>query len=108
MGWLNHLTKFSSETYRHFMAKSCLFWILRDMKHDVLTEWRVPNGYIDIVDKDTWTFYEIEYSSSPKYRNRKKEMYKLAGYNVIVVDCSKLPKHIDNMIGYLKEFIVVD
>ena len=61
MSYPNHLTKFSNESYRHFMAKACLFWLLRNLKHDVATEWKVPNGYVDICDKTTQTLYEIEY-----------------------------------------------
>jgi cellulose biosynthesis protein BcsQ len=78
------------------------------MKHNVATEWRVPNGYIDIVDKDTMTFYEIENSPSPKYRSRKLEQYDLKGYDVIIVDCPKLPNDIDEIHEYLKQFIVED
>jgi hypothetical protein len=108
ISWLNHLTKFSNETYQHFMAKSCLFYLLRKMKHDVATEWRVPNGYIDIVDKTTWTFYEIESHLSKGYRNRKRELYQLTGYDVVVVDCSKLPSDIGEIKEYIKQFIVED
>ena len=108
ISWINHLTKFSSEHYRHFVAKAILFYLLRKMKHNVATEYRVPNGYVDIVDKDTWTFYEIENGKSPKYRNLKKELYQVTGYDVIVVDCSKLPSDIDEARKYLEQFIVVD
>jgi cellulose biosynthesis protein BcsQ len=108
MSWLNHLTKFSNESYKHFVAKAILFYLLRKMKHNVATEWRVPNGYIDIVDKDTMTFYEIETSHSPKYRSRKLEQYDLKGYDIIIVDCSKLPSDIDEIHEYLKQFIVED
>ena len=108
LSWLNHLTKFSNESYRHFVAKAILFYELRKMKHNVATEWRVPNGYIDIVDKTTWTFYEIENSHSPKRRNRKKELYQLTGFDVIIVDCSKLPSKLEEMSEYIQQFIVVD
>ena len=102
------MTKFSSEHYRHFVAKAILFYLLRKMKHDVATEYRVPNGYVDIVDKDTMTFYEIENGKSPKYRNLKRELYKVTRYEVIVVDCSKLPDDINEARKYLEQFIVVD
>ena len=90
------------------MAKACLFYLLRDMKHEVATEWRVPNGYVDIVDKTTRTFYEIEFSVSPKFRSRKYEQYRTSGYEIIIVDCSKLPSDIDEMHKYLERFIVPD
>ena len=71
MSYPNHLTKFSNESFKHFMAKACLFWLLRNLKHDVATEWKVPNGYVDICDKTTHIFYEIEFQASPKFRSRK-------------------------------------
>ena len=108
MSWLNHLTKFSNESYRHFVAKSILFYLLREMKHDVATEWRVPNGYIDICDKTTHVLYEIELHSSPKFRSRKFEQYDIRGYEIIIVDCSKMPDEIDEIYEYLNQFIVID
>ena len=47
MSYPNHLTKFSNESYKHFMVKACLFWILRNRIHDVATELRVSNRYFD-------------------------------------------------------------
>ena len=108
MSWPNHLTKLSSETYRHFMAKASLFWLLRKMKHDVSSEWKVPAGYVDLCDKTTRTMYEIELSHSPKYRSRKLSLYRVPGYEIIIVDCSKLPDDIDEMRKYLERFIVPD
>ena len=108
MSWPNHLTKLSSESYKHFIAKSALFWILRDMKHDVSSEWKVPNGYVDLCDKTTRTFYEVELHFSRKYRNRKIEQYRMPGYEIIIVDCSKMPDVIDEIREYLENFIVPD
>ena len=90
MSWPNHLTKFSNESYKHFMAKACVFYLLRSLKHDVATEWRTGNGYVDVVDKTTMTFYEIELAVSPKYRSRKYEQYRTSGYEIIIIDDSKL------------------
>ena len=108
MSWWNHLTKFSNESYKHFIAKSALFWILRDLKHEVATEWKVPNGYVDICDKTTMTFYEIEFSVSPKFRSRKIEQYKVPGFELIIVDCSKMPDDIDGIRRFLEGFIIPD
>jgi len=84
--------------------------ILRKLKHDVSGGWRVPDGYVDLfdacfaplhqidatassasvpADKTTRTFYEIEFSHSPKYR--------VPGFEIIIVDRSKLPKDIDEI-----------
>jgi len=108
MSYPNHLTKFSNESYKHFIAKACLFWLLRDLKHDVATEWRVTNGYVDICDKTTNTLYEIEFQASPKFRSRKLTKYNLIGFDIIIVDCSKIPSDIDEIRKYLEQFIIFD
>ena len=108
LSWPNHLTKLSSETYRHFIAKACLFYLLRKMKHDVSSEWKVPNGYVDLCDKTTRTFYEIEFHPSPKFRSRKIDLYRVTGYEVIVIDCSRMPPEMEGMKEYLEEFIIPD
>ncbi len=108
MSYPNHLTKFSNESYKHFMAKACLFWLLRNLKHDVATEWKVPNGYIDICDKTTRTLYEIEFQPSKKSRSRKLKQYKISGYEIIIIDCSKMPLDIVRILNYLKLFIISD
>jgi hypothetical protein len=95
-----------SESYPHFMAKAAMFYILRRAKHIVLTEWRVANGYVDIVDRTTRTFYEIERTASKKFRERKYELYKTTGYEVIVVDCSKMPSEIEELYKHLDPFVV--
>jgi hypothetical protein len=108
MSYPNHLTKFSNESYKHFLAKACVFYLLRDMKHDVATEWKVPNGYVDICDKTTRTFYEIELSVSPQFRSRKIKQYKMPGFEVIIVDCSEMPDDIGEIRKFLGQFIIPD
>ena len=90
------------------MAKSCLFYLLRKMKHELRTEQRIAKGYVDIVDQTTMTFYEIEFSHSKKFQARKYDRYRTAGYEIIIVDCSKMPLDLNNMKTYLEEFIVPD
>jgi hypothetical protein len=90
------------------MAKACLFWLLRKMKNDVATEWKVPNGYVDICDKTTRTIYEIEFHSSKKFRSRKLKKYQITGYELIIIDCSKMTSDINEVRKYLEKSIVVD
>ena len=108
MSYPNHLTKFSNESYKHFLAKACLFWLLRNLKHDVATEWKVPNGYVDVCDKTTQTLYEIEFQASIKFRSRKHKKYRLTGYELIIADCSKMPSNIYEIRKYLEQFIKPD
>ena len=116
------------------MAKACLFYLLRKMKHDVSSEWRTPKGYVDLCDKTTRTFYEIEFhpsagipegeavycvsedeahrfsvgDSSPKFRSRKFDLYRVTGYEVIVIDCSRIPLDMEGMKEYLDQYIIPD
>jgi len=78
------------------------------MKHEIATEWKVPNGYVDICDKSTMTFYGIEFSVSLKFRSRKIEQYNVPGFEIIIIDCSKMPNDIDEIRKFLEEFVIPD
>jgi len=78
------------------------------MKHEIATEWKVPKGYVDVCDKSTMTFYEIEFSVSPKFRSRKIEQYRVPGFEIIIIDCSKMPSDIVEIRKFLEEFIIPD
>jgi hypothetical protein len=90
------------------MIKSALFWLLRSMDHELATEWRVANGYIDICDKTTGTFYELEVNSTTKTKLRKQNKYKISGYEMIFIDCSKMELELAEIQKYLERFIVTD
>ena len=108
MSYPNHLTKFSNEPYKHFMAKACLFWILRKLKHEIASEWLIGDRYVDIYDKTTHTLYEIEINKSPKFRSLKHNLYQMTGYEVIIIDCSNISSNINKIQKYLSKFIVLD
>lgn len=90
------------------MIKSALFWLLRSMGHELVTEWRVGNGYVDICDKTTGILYELEVKSTKKTRLRKQERYKISGYDIIFIDCSKMEIELAEIQKYLECFIVPD
>ncbi|MBN1539710.1 MAG: hypothetical protein JW939_06150 [Candidatus Thermoplasmatota archaeon] len=52
--------------------------------------------------------YEIEFHVSKKYRNRKIEQYRMSSYEIIIVDCSKMPDVVDDIRSYLEQYIVPD
>jgi len=64
-------------------------------------------GYVDIVDMTTMTMYEIEFATSANVRNRKIEQYRQPGFEIIIVDCSKLPNDIDAMMEYIERYVVL-
>ena len=108
MSWSNHLTKFGTESYNHFVAKAVFFYILRDLKHTVASEWNCGSGYIDLLDKTTGTFYEIELSRSSKFRNRKIPQYAQAGYDLVIVNCSNMPDNLNELRKFLEQFVHPD
>ena len=106
--WNGILNRCRGETLRHFIVKTVMFYQLCKLEHDIRTEWRVPNGYVDIVDLTTHTIYEIELSANKSFRNRKIDLYDMPGFEVIVVDCHNLPSDIDGMAVFLEQYIVPD
>ena len=108
MSWKNHLTKLNSEPYKHFVTKAALFWILRKLKHDVYSEWNCNGGYVDLCDFTTMTIYEVEMRSSPKKRKQKILQYRQPGFEVIVVDCSKMPTDVVALEAFLRDWIIPD
>ena len=78
------------------------------MKHEVATEWLIGNGYADICDKTTRTLYEIKSQVSAKHFAEKREQYNITGYEVIIVNCSKLPLNINEMTRFLEHYIIPD
>lgn len=85
-----------------------MFYIPRDMRHEVSSEWKVPNGYFDLCDQTTRTLYEIEFHVSKKYRNRKIEQYRMPGFEIIIVDCLKLPADVDEIRRFLEQYVLPD
>ncbi len=54
-------------------------------------------------------FYdEIEFSVSLKFQSRKISQYKVPGFELIIVDCAKMPNDIDGIRKFLSDFIIPD
>jgi hypothetical protein len=104
---INKLIQFPGETLKHFLAKAILFHRLREFKHDVVTEFEITGcGVGDILDLTANVQYEIESHPKRNIRNRKLELYKRTGCEIIIVDCSKLPTDLNEVAEYLEKFIV--
>ena len=56
------------------------------IKHDVSSEWKAPNSYVNLCYKTTRTLYEVEFSVSPKYRNRGIDLYRMSGCAISEVE----------------------
>ena len=104
----SYLVKYRSESFRHFMAKACLFYRLMEMGHDVISEMEIIDNYVDLCDKTTMTFYEIEFKSSANKFARKVDTYDYVGYDLIIANCRNIPDDIFQMKMFLEKFIVPD
>ena len=106
---INKLAMFPGESLQHYVVKSVLVWKLRHLKHDILTEAEIPGcGVADLLDLNTSTQYEIEFSHSKGVRNSKIAQYQRAGVEIIIVDCHKIPTDMMELMKFLDDWIVPD
>ena len=106
---INKLVHHLKEKLNHFSAKAIMFMILRDLKHDVLSEVEVVGvGVCDLFDRSVNVIYEIETTACKKVQRRVNEIYKQTGVEVIVIDVRDLPDDIYQRYSKLKEYVIVD
>ena len=106
---VNKLIHDHKEKLNHFSAKAILFMILRDMKHNVLSEVEIVSvGVSDIFDITTNTIYEFETTGCKTVQKRVNEIYKQTGVEVIVIDVQELPDDIFQRYLKLKEYVIPD
>ena len=92
---VNKLQMCAKESLDHWVAKALTFYLLRKMKHEVVTEFEIPGmGQGDILDLITNTQYEIETANNRNYHKKRIEQYKRTDVDVIVIPTNKLPTEI--------------
>ena len=107
---LNKLIKYPTENRLHFAVKSQVFYILRTMGHDVLTEFEITGfGIGDILDLSTKVTCQYEIETTLKSAKHQKTIQKYArkGLDIIIVFTPKLPSDEYERYKYLKEVIIV-
>ena len=107
---LNRLVKYPTENRIHFAVKSQVFYILRTMGHDVLTEFEITGfGIGDILDLSTKVTCQYEIETTLKSAKHQKTIQKYArkGLDIIIVFTPKLPSDEYERYKYLKDVIVV-
>ena len=83
--------------------------ILRDLKHDVVTEVEfVDVGIGDLYDISVNVLYEFETTGSKKVQKRVNEIYKQTNIEVIVIDVKELPDDLFQRYLKLKEYVIPD
>jgi len=106
---VNKLVHDFKEKLNHFSAKALMYFILRELKHDVITEVEFVNvGFGDLYDITVNVLYEFETTGSKKIQKRVNEIYKQTGIEIIVIDVKNLPDDIFQRYLKLKEYIVPD
>ena len=107
---INKLIKGPKESWKHFAVKSQLFYILRTMNHDVLTEFKITGfGIGDILDLSTRVTCQYEIETTLKSAKHQKTIQKYArkGLDIIIVFTPKLPIDEYERYKYLKDVIIV-
>ena len=106
---INKVAMYPTESFKHFMAKCCLVYLLRKLGHDVITEIEITGcGIGDILDLTTKVQYEIELDKSKQVRNSKIDLYRRTGTEIIIVDCHSMPIDIKELAKFLDPYIVPD
>jgi hypothetical protein len=106
---INKLVIAGREKLNHFISKSIVFYLLREMAHDLVTECNIIGvGRIDLYDITTSTIYEFESSTSINKRRKDNDIYKQTGVEVIMINIKDLPNDIFQRYLKLKEFIIPD
>ena len=106
---INKLVRDHKEKLNHFSAKALLYFILRELKHDVASEVQIIDvGVCDLYDISTRVIYEFETTGSKKVQRRVNEIYKHTGNEVIVIDVKELPDDIFQRYLKLKEYVIPD
>jgi hypothetical protein len=106
---INKLVHHLKEKLNHFSAKAIMFMILRDLKHDVISEVEIVGvGVCDLFDRSVNVIYEFETTACKKKQRRVNEIYNQTGVEVIVIDVKDLPDDIFQRYLKLKEFIIPD
>jgi len=106
---VNKLVHDFKEKLNHFSAKALMYFILRELKHDVITEVEFVNvGFGDLYDITVNVLYEFETTGSRKKQKRVNEIYKQTGIEIIVIDVKNLPDDIFQRYLKLREYIVPD
>ena len=92
---INKLAYHHKEKLNHFSAKAILFIILRQLKHDVVSEVEIVNvGVCDLIDISVNVIYEFETTGCKKKQHRLNAIYKQTGIELIVIDVKDLPDDI--------------
>jgi hypothetical protein len=107
---INKLIKSPSENWEHFAIKSQIFYILRSLNHDVLTEFEISGfGIGDVIDLSTKITcqYEIETKIRTAGHKKKIQQYARKGLDIIIVFIPKLPNNEYDRYKYLKDEIIV-
>jgi hypothetical protein len=106
---INKLVIAGREKLNHFITKSIMFYLLRELDHDLVTECNIVGvGRIDLYDITTLTIYEFESSTTINKRRKDNDIYKQTGVEVILINIKDLPNDIFQRYLKLKEFIIPD
>ena len=92
-----------------YRPKSVMFFILRELKHNVVTEVEIVGvGTGDLLDIDAKVLYEFETTGTKNVQRKVNEIYKQTGIEVIVINVKEVPDDIFQRYLKLKEYVIPD
>ena len=99
----------SNEQLRHFLAKAVLLYHLLRMKHKAVCEAEIVNiGKMDVFDITCGVDYEIESDAYLKRSARRKQKYKQAGVELVIIQIRNWTDDIGWLSDYIKQWIRPD
>ena len=106
---VNKLIRHHCEKLNHFTAKAIMFYLLRDLNHDIVTEFEIVGvGKGDLLDLTTNTQYEFEGNYRKNFNTEIKAKYINSGIELIIVNIDKLPRDINERYRALQQYIIPD
>lgn len=98
-------TNGGSETMKHWIVKSIIFKMLRNMGRQVGTEVEVNGGIVDILDIDNMIAYEVENNFTRKKLSAK--LSSLSGLrDIFFIDIIEVPDDLHEAEIFIREKVV--
>ena len=108
---INKLVIVENEKLNHFICKATLFYVLRELDHDMIPDFHVIGvGSLDLYDLSARTIYmfDTDPNKLKEYQKQIDELYGDSEVEVIAINMEELPDDIFQRYLKLKEYVFSD